>query len=611
MIEKVSRWSAIACSAIALAIFAIWIVSGMHGVENLASELVTPITKFLTAIDQKVFFASQLTLAIGALTGTVAALLSLTLLLRGTSIPAARQLGAAMGWFAFFVAVQLIASSTAPLVSYMPESRGSQMLLDGVCFALYVTATYAFLQFWRIYPRTTTVEERAKFNHEFNEQQRKEVTWLGRKTYAWVDRIFSDPKWKRKNEAVSQRMYEFIFGRKFLIVLLTVSAITSLLWRPVPIKGINVGLILFAIAIYTWFVFVMPGVTMSIKLHRLLGNAEERRKVEWVNAAFMINFVALSLMLIPILVLCVVAFIDPAWVDKLYLLWIIGIGLYLSIATAPLLFIVALALSILYRGTLDPRLVLGKFTLWGVLGMLLTFGFVLIERAVALKVVQWFELPPETGLIAAGAIVAATFQPIRKNAEKWTETWVAKMMPASLLAAGARKEGAVVVTDISGYTAMSARDESSALVASALVQKAAKQVAEDHEGAFVKSTGDGAILHFHTADEAMRAITELHVAVGLGAVALKIDGLKLHSGAHWGEFVVGRDGDIYGQTVNVAARIADWAKAGEIAVSQSLAAHLEQAKVALLPGGAQQFKNVPEPIECLKFSPVQPQILQP
>ena len=602
MIEKISRWSAIVCSVVALTIIATWLAFGAPPIVSVPTELATPITNFLAKFGKKSPLFSYAALFLAAVTCAAAAGLSLILLIRAAKNVAAQLLGASMGWTAFFAAYQIVAV-TPPLQSYfVPESDVLRVILDATSFGLLAFATYSFLQFWLHYPRPTTAEEHAAF-HTLNDQ--RELTASNhriRKVFAWaIKKPIQDEAYWAKHRNLDLKITRFGLGRGFLVALSVCFAIILPFWRHDPLTTYVVDALAIIIPV---FFLVGSFVWVAIKFHRILGTEQERRKVEWIYAAWMINIVAFQLMLLPTILTILLMLVAPSWIERLNLLQVLGWGFFLSIATAPLFLIVALGLSILYRGTLDPRLVLGKFTLWGVLGMLLTFGFVLIERAVALKVVQWFELPPETGLIAAGAIVAATFQPIRKHAEKWSETWVAKLMPTRLLAAGARREGAVVVTDISGYTAMSARDESSALVASALVQKVAKQVAEDHEGAFVKSTGDGAILHFHTADEAMRAITELHVAVGLGAVALKIDGLKLHSGVHWGEFVIGRDGDIYGQTVNVAARIADWAKAGEIAVSQSLAAHLEQAKVALLPGGAQQFKNVPEPIECLKFSPV-------
>jgi class 3 adenylate cyclase len=197
-------------------------------------------------------------------------------------------------------------------------------------------------------------------------------------------------------------------------------------------------------------------------------------------------------------------------------------------------------------------------------------------------------------------MIAATFQPIRKRTEVVVSGWISKVMPAAMLTGSARLEGAVVVTDITGYTAMSAKDEASALLASALVQKEARHLCDAHDGQFIKSTGDGAIMFFHTADEALLAITALHTAIAQNSEALKIP-FELHSGVHWGEFVQAHDGDIFGQTVNVAARIADRAKASEIWTSATIASRLQSNIVPLVDMGKQWFKNVPDGIDCVKL----------
>jgi class 3 adenylate cyclase len=338
---------------------------------------------------------------------------------------------------------------------------------------------------------------------------------------------------------------------------------------------------------------------MAIHMHRVTGATDEKRKVEWVWMAFMFNVVLLCASQGVWLLMSLLIFIEPRWVAELHLPDIAVASMLVAVGTFPLFFIVALGLSVLYRGTLDPRLVLGRFTLWTALGLILTFIFVLVERAVSLQVVQWFQLPAETGGLVAGAMIAASFQPIRKRTEVVVSGWVSRVMPAAMLTGSARLEAAVVVTDITGYTALSARDEPSALLASALVQKEARHLCTAHDGQFIKSTGDGAILFFHTADEALLAITALHAAIAQASAALKIP-FELHSGLHWGEFVQAHDGDIYGQTVNIAARIADRANASEIWTSAGFAARLISNSHPMVAMGPQEFKNVPEGVDCVK-----------
>lgn len=62
------------------------------------------------------------------------------------------------------------------------------------------------------------------------------------------------------------------------------------------------------------------------------------------------------------------------------------------------------------------------------------------------------------------------------------------------------------------------------------------------------------------------------------------------------------DDDIYGQTVNITARIADWAQAGEIGVSEAFCAQLSGKPIDFQAMGPQSFKNVPQPVPCLKIA---------
>ena len=609
---SIARWSAIASSVLALAIFATWLQFGAAlPFGALSAERESPLMLVFSSLTKDSPVAWRALLFLAAATGAAAAVLSLTLLTRGVSIEAARHLGNSMGWAALSLAYLFFVSAVPPFAAHLPASPPGLLLCDFAAFALLALAAWALVQFWLQYPRPISSEERSAFA---SSQQEKEINKLQllmplMKVAERLDRMFGFDTSSDARAARNLRQYQIASDRRLLYFLLLFEAAMVPLWRItlispawpadlLPLIG-GFGLNALIMPTFVCVVFAMD----NIKLHRALGTAPERRSVDWIRAGMMINFVAMlatvALMVLAIISFAILTLVEGSVMGEVspVIRSTIGWLVFFALGMAPLIFIVALAASILYRGTLDPRLVVGRFTLWSVLGLLLTFIFVLLERAVAMKVVEWFDLPPQTGAIAAGAAIAATFQPIRRFAEPWATTWVARLMPTAMLAGGIRHEAAVAVTDISGYTALSARDEQSALLASALVQKEARRQAETHGGRFVKSTGDGAILQFHTADEAMRAMRAIHDAVTRGAAALGMPDLKLHSGLHWGEFVEVRDGDIYGQTVNVAARIADWAKAGEIATSKVFGERLTSTS-DLFSSGPQRFKNVPEPIDC-------------
>jgi adenylate cyclase len=159
------------------------------------------------------------------------------------------------------------------------------------------------------------------------------------------------------------------------------------------------------------------------------------------------------------------------------------------------------------------------------------------------------------------------------------------------------------MSDLTGYTALSARDEKQALLLAALLHRNAERVASAHHGRLVKSIGDAVMLEFPDARNAARALMALHGDFPAACHALGVEALPVHSGAHIGEVVVARDGDLFGQTVNLAARIQGEAKAGQIVVSDAFISSLDSDTRSHRALGARRLRNVPEPMECHELLP--------
>jgi class 3 adenylate cyclase len=123
---------------------------------------------------------------------------------------------------------------------------------------------------------------------------------------------------------------------------------------------------------------------------------------------------------------------------------------------------------------------------------------------------------------------------------------------------------AVVFADLSGYTRLTEAhgDEAAAGVAATL-QRRAEAAARGHQGRLVKLLGDGAMLHFRDARQAVQA--------GLALIRDLRSDLELESraGVAAGP-VIERDRDLFGRTVNLAARIAERAGPGEVVVSEAV-----------------------------------------
>ena len=154
---------------------------------------------------------------------------------------------------------------------------------------------------------------------------------------------------------------------------------------------------------------------------------------------------------------------------------------------------------------------------------------------------------------------------------------------------------AVVFADISGYTRLTDEqgDEAAVRVAASL-QDRAEAVATEHGGRLVKLLGDGAMMYFpdpaRGAQAALRLVRTLTDDVRLTARA----------GVHTGP-VVERDRDLYGRTVNMAARLAEAASPGEVLVSGELARSAGDG-ARFEPAGEASLKGFAEPVAVFVMS---------
>jgi class 3 adenylate cyclase len=141
---------------------------------------------------------------------------------------------------------------------------------------------------------------------------------------------------------------------------------------------------------------------------------------------------------------------------------------------------------------------------------------------------------------------------------------------------------AIVFVDLSGFTRLTDErgDESAVRIATSL-QRRADEAATRHGGRLVKLLGDGAMLRLTDATAGLDAALDL--------VELMSDQgtLSAHAGVHAGP-VIERDLDIFGQTVNLASRIADVARPGEVLASRAV---VDEAGDGDAPYGFEQIDD--------------------
>ena len=155
-----------------------------------------------------------------------------------------------------------------------------------------------------------------------------------------------------------------------------------------------------------------------------------------------------------------------------------------------------------------------------------------------------------------------------------------------------------VFADISGYSLVSALagDEAAADMAIHFVSRATS-LAGAHGGEVVKGLGDAVMLHAESPAGSIRLALALMDEFGRDPAIPAI-----HAGLHTGP-VLRRSGDWWGNTVNVAARVADAAQAGQLLVTQAakLAAG-DMASTNFRGLGSLRLKNIPFPVQLYAAS---------
>ena len=163
-----------------------------------------------------------------------------------------------------------------------------------------------------------------------------------------------------------------------------------------------------------------------------------------------------------------------------------------------------------------------------------------------------------------------------------------------------RRLAAIIAADAVGYSRMMREDERGAL---ALLQKHRSEVIDPgiakHHGRTVKLMGDGLLAEFPSVVEAINCAAEIQRAMAARNAGL-FQGrreMAFRIGVHLGDVIV-EDGDLYGDGVNIAARLEGIAVPGGICISRQAYDQVEK-KVALgyRSLGPQTLKNIPDPVE--------------
>jgi adenylate cyclase len=158
-----------------------------------------------------------------------------------------------------------------------------------------------------------------------------------------------------------------------------------------------------------------------------------------------------------------------------------------------------------------------------------------------------------------------------------------------------RRLAAILAADVVGYSALMQRAEEATYAEfERLKRDLIVPSLSRHDGRLIKTTGDGALVEFASPMAAVRCATEIqgHLAEGSGPFKLRI-GLNL------GDVIVGQDGELYGDGINIAVRLEGIAEPGGILISEKVYSEIEgKLDVGFEDRGEQHLKNIAKPVRA-------------
>lgn len=165
---------------------------------------------------------------------------------------------------------------------------------------------------------------------------------------------------------------------------------------------------------------------------------------------------------------------------------------------------------------------------------------------------------------------------------------------------GERRLSAIMITDMVGYTALAQTDESKALKLLDGYRQLLRPMISGHGGRVVKTLGDGLLVEFSSALDAAQCAIEMQTVLRDRNQTSKGEEIVARIGIHIGD-VIHREGDVYGDAVNIASRIEPFAEPGGICVSEQVFGQVRNkigTPMAKLP--PQRLKNVQIPYDIYR-----------
>lgn len=166
-----------------------------------------------------------------------------------------------------------------------------------------------------------------------------------------------------------------------------------------------------------------------------------------------------------------------------------------------------------------------------------------------------------------------------------------------------RRLAAILAADVAGYTALMSEDEAGTLQRlTNLRQNLLEPLIAQHNGRLVKLMGDGLLVEFASVVDAVNcALAWQDSMIESNMVGAKERRLQFRIGINLGDIIV-EGNDIYGDGVNIAARLEALADPGGICLTDDAYRHARgKVDAKFEDGGEKDLKNVPDPVHIYRF----------
>ena len=163
-----------------------------------------------------------------------------------------------------------------------------------------------------------------------------------------------------------------------------------------------------------------------------------------------------------------------------------------------------------------------------------------------------------------------------------------------------RRLAAVLASDVAGYSRLMGADEEGTLARLKGIRKSLIDPAiASHRGRIVKTTGDGLLVEFASAVDAARCSLEVQHAMAMHNADVPQDArIEFRIGIHVGDIIVDEN-DIFGDGVNIAARLEGIAEPGGVCISDDAQRQVRgKVDFAFEDLGLQKLKNIAEPMRA-------------